>query len=49
MLDIQISTAILRDVESKHSASVVIHHDISERKLAEITLTDSQELFRAIV
>jgi PAS domain S-box-containing protein len=34
-LDIQVSTAILRDTEGKHTASIVIHRDITNRKQAD--------------
>lgn len=35
ILDIQLRTAILKDKDGKHMASVVIHRDITQLKLAE--------------
>lgn len=38
LLDIEASTAVLLDREGKHTASLVIHRDVSERKRAEKAL-----------
>ncbi|MDR3603126.1 MAG: PAS domain S-box protein, partial [Syntrophaceae bacterium] len=48
-LDIQVSTAILRDTEGKHTASIVIHRDITELKHTQAALRQNTEMFRAIV
>ncbi len=49
LLDIQVSTAILRDMEGKHTASIVIHRNITELKLTQAALKQNEEMFRAIV
>ncbi len=48
-LDIQVSTAIQRDTEGKHTASIVIHRDITELKQTQAALRQNTEMFRAIV
>ncbi|MGC8658267.1 MAG: PAS domain S-box protein [Desulfomonilaceae bacterium] len=49
MLDLLISTAILRDADGNHTTSIVIHRDITEFKRALKALKENEELFRAIV
>ncbi len=48
VLDLQLSTAILRDVEGKHTASIMIHRDITARKRAEEELQKSEQKYRQI-
>lgn len=48
-LDLQISTAIMRDTEGKYTAGIVIHRNITELKLTQAALKQNEEMFRAIV
>ncbi|MGC8605530.1 MAG: PAS domain-containing protein, partial [Desulfomonilaceae bacterium] len=48
-LDLQLSTAILRDAEGKHTTSIVIHRDITELKLTQAALRHEEEMFQTIV
>ena len=43
VLDLQLSTAILSDMEGKHTTSIVIHHDITDRKRAQEELRKSHQ------
>jgi two-component system, cell cycle sensor histidine kinase and response regulator CckA len=49
VLDLQISTAILRNMDGKHTASIVIHHDITARKRAEEKLHHSERTVKTIL
>ena len=48
-LDLQLSTAIMRNVDGKHIASIVIHRDITERKRAENALKESERRSAQII
>lgn len=48
-LDLQISTAILRDTEGKYISGIVIHRDITELKHAQAALRQNEEMFQTIV
>ena len=49
VLDLQISTAILRNMDGKHTASIVIHHDITARKRAQEKLHNSEPTVKTIL
>jgi two-component system, cell cycle sensor histidine kinase and response regulator CckA len=49
VLDLQISTAILRNIDGKHTASIVIHHDITARKRAQEKLHNSERTVKTIL
>ena len=48
VLDLQMSTAILRDTNGEPTASIVIHRDITARKRAEEELHRSEQKYRQI-
>ena len=49
VLDLQLSTAILRNMDGKHTASIVIHHDITARKRAQEKLHNSERTVKTIL
>ena len=47
-LNVQLATAILRDMEGRHTSSIVIHQDITSRKRAEEEIHRSEQKYRQI-
>ncbi len=45
----RISTAILRNMDGKHTASIVVHHDITARKRAQEKLHNSERTLSTIL
>jgi PAS domain S-box-containing protein len=48
-LDLQLSTAIMRNVDGKHTASIVIHRDITDRKRAQEALRASESFLDSVI
>ncbi|MBF0508621.1 MAG: PAS domain S-box protein [Deltaproteobacteria bacterium] len=49
LLDVQVNTSILRDLQGRHTASVVIHREITRLKQTEEALRVSEEMHRAVM
>jgi PAS domain S-box-containing protein len=49
VLDLQLSTAILLDTEGEHTASIVIHRDITARKREQEELKNSEQTLNTIL
>ncbi|MGO8880305.1 MAG: PAS domain S-box protein [Desulfomonilaceae bacterium] len=49
VLDISMSTAMLRNIDGEHTASIVIHHDITTRKREKEELLNSERMLKTIL
>ncbi|MBF0549106.1 MAG: PAS domain S-box protein [Deltaproteobacteria bacterium] len=49
LLDVQVNTSILRDLRGRHTASLVIHREITRLKQTEEALRVSEEMHRAVM